>query len=302
MTKLDRRITTAGPGVSSSTTSFAYDRDGETTSVTFNGQVYAASSFDAKQRIAQVSYLGGSALGVAWDDRRGTIGSQSWSFPSSASITDEVSRSVAGRIVRERVSQGGRSFDSTYGYDAAGRLVSARIPGHELSYEFASSGGCGPNTSAGASGNRTRYVDRYTAPGASAASVMTAEYCYDWADRLLSNPVSGAVAGASQITDGVGAEEIAYDARGNMTRLSDLLLSYDADNRHVGTRTFAGVVGVGGAGWFGSCGVAVGGSGGGRSGGDVAVCVCRGGGFSVGGGDGGCGAGRVLVASGWGDG
>ncbi|OZD38568.1 hypothetical protein CH252_32015 [Rhodococcus sp. 06-1477-1B] len=234
------RVTTAGPGVSSSTTSFAYDRDGKTTSVTFNGQVYAASSFDAKQRIAQVSYLGGSALGVAWDDRRGTIGSQSWSFPSSASITDEVSRSVAGRIVRERVSQGGRSFDSTYGYDAAGRLVSARIPGHELSYEFASSGGCGPNTSAGASGNRTRYVDRYTAPGASAASVMTAEYCYDGADRLLSNPVSGAVAGASQITDGVGAEEIAYDARGNMTRLSDLLLSYDADNRHVGTRTYAG--------------------------------------------------------------
>ncbi|MDQ1121623.1 hypothetical protein [Microbacterium trichothecenolyticum] len=226
----------------SSTTAFAYDRDGKTTTVTFNGQVYAASSFDAKQRIAQVSYLGGSSLGVSWDDKRGTIGSQTWSFPSSASITDQVTRSVAGRIVREGISQAGRSFDSTYGYDAAGRLVSAKILGHELSYEFASSGGCGPNTSAGASGNRTRYVDRYTAPGASQEAVTTAEYCYDWADRLLSNPVWGAGPGASQIADGVGADEIAYDVRGNTTRLSNLLFSYDAENRHVGTRTYAGSV------------------------------------------------------------
>ncbi|WP_314455390.1 PA14 domain-containing protein, partial [uncultured Microbacterium sp.] len=158
------RVTTAGPGVPSSTTAFAYDRDGKTTTVTFDGQVYAASTFDAQQRIAQVSYLGGSALAPTWDDRRGTIRAQTWSFPSAASITDELSRSDAGRIVRERVRQGDRSFDSRYGYDAAGRLVSAKIPGHELSYEFASSGGCGPNSAAGASGNRTRYVDAYTAP------------------------------------------------------------------------------------------------------------------------------------------
>lgn len=234
------RVTTAGPGIAALTTAFAYDRDGKTTTMTFDGQVYAASSFDAKQRLAQVSYLGGSALGVSWDDKRGTIGSQTWSFPSAASITDEVTRSVAGRIVRESISQGGRSFDSTYGYDAAGRLVSAKIPGHELSYEFASSGGCGPNASAGASGNRTRYVDAYTAPGASAAAVMTAEYCYDWADRLLSNPVWGAGPGASHIADGFNADEIAYDVRGNTTRLSNLLFLYDADNRHVGTRTYAG--------------------------------------------------------------
>lgn len=234
------RVTTAGPGVPSSTTAFAYDRDGKTTTVTFNGQVYAATSFDAKQRIAQVSYLGGSALAVSWDDKRGTIGAQTWSFPSAASITDEVTRSTAGRIVRESIAQGDRSFDSTYGYDAAGRLVSAKVPGHELSYEFASSGGCGPNTAAGASGNRTRYVDAYTAPGASQASVTTAEYCYDWADRLLSNPVWGAGPGASHIADGFNAEEIAYDVRGNTTRLSDLLFSYDAENRHVGTRTYAG--------------------------------------------------------------
>ncbi|WP_285136159.1 hypothetical protein [Microbacterium sp. lyk4-40-TSB-66] len=228
--------TTAGPGAPSSTTAFAYDRDGRTTTVTFGGQVYAASSFDARQRIAQVSYLGGSALAVSWDERRGTVGSQSWSFPSAASITDTVVRSVAGRVVRESIARGDRVFDSTYGYDGAGRLVSARIPGHVLSYEFASSGGCGPN----ASGNRTRYVYAYTASGASQASVLTAEYCYDGADRLLSNNVWGVGAGRSHVADGFGAEEIAYDVRGNTTGLSNLLFSYDAENRHVGTRTYAG--------------------------------------------------------------
>lgn len=234
------RVTTAGPGVPSSTTAFAYDRDGKTTTVTFNGQVYAATSFDAKQRIAQVSYLGGSALALLWNDRLGTILSQTWSFPAAASITDEVSRSAAGRVVRERIRQDGRSFSSTYGYDAAGRLISAKIPGHELSYQFASSGGCGPSASAGASGNRTGYTDAYTAPGATQANVTTAQFCYDGADRLLSNNVWGAVPGASHVSDGFGAEEISYDVRGNTTRLSDLLFSYDAENRHVGTRTYAG--------------------------------------------------------------
>jgi hypothetical protein len=62
--------------VPSSTTAFAYDRDGKTTTVTFNGQVYAASSFDAKQGLARVAYLGGSSLGVAWEDKRGMAGSQ----------------------------------------------------------------------------------------------------------------------------------------------------------------------------------------------------------------------------------
>ncbi|WP_144785580.1 PA14 domain-containing protein, partial [Microbacterium sp. BH-3-3-3] len=212
-------------------TDYTYDRDGKPLSVSFRGNKYATVTYDAKQRISKVSYRGGSALAVTWDERRGTIGSQTWSFPSAPSITDEVTRSVAGRIVRESISQGGQSFDSTYGYDAAGRLVSARIPGHELSYEFASSRGCGPNEWAGASGNRTRSVDRYTAAGGTTVQESTTQFCYDAADRLLSTAVSGAVGGSSQITDGVGAEEISYDVRGNTTRLSDLQFTYDALNQ-----------------------------------------------------------------------
>jgi len=62
--------------VPSSTAAFAYDRDGKTTTVTFNGQVYAASSFDAKQRIGQVANVGGSALGWRGMTSAGRSGSQ----------------------------------------------------------------------------------------------------------------------------------------------------------------------------------------------------------------------------------
>ncbi|MDQ1121626.1 hypothetical protein [Microbacterium trichothecenolyticum] len=60
------------------------------------------------------------------------------------------------------------------------------------------------------------------------------------AARTRGRGASGDRTGASQIADGFGADEISYDVRGNTTRLSDLLFSYDAENRHVGTRTYAG--------------------------------------------------------------
>lgn len=58
----------------------------------------------------------------------------------------------------------------------------------------------------------------------------------------MSNPVWGAVPGASRIADGSGADEITYDVRGSTTRLSNLLFSYDVDNRHIGSRTYSGAV------------------------------------------------------------
>ncbi len=66
------------------------------------------------------------------------------------------------------------------------------------------------------------------------------QFCYDWADRVLSTANSGTVAGANQITDGFGADEIWYDVRGNTRRLADLQFSYDADNQHIGTVTYKG--------------------------------------------------------------
>jgi hypothetical protein len=98
-------------------------------------------------------------------------------------VSDNVVRSQSGRVVKHISTMSATTYSSTYGYDTAGRLVSAVIPGHELTYSFASSGGCGPNTAAGMSGNRTGSTDVWTAPG-QAAVTTTTSYCYDWADRL----------------------------------------------------------------------------------------------------------------------
>ena len=143
-------------------------------------------------------------------------------------------RSQSGRVVKQHTGMGSTTYSSTYGYDTAGRLVSAVIPGHELTYEFASSGGCGPNTAAGMSGNRTGSSDVWTAPGEAPVTTSTS-YCYDWADRLLSSTVTGAIPGATTVADGLAASDIVYDVRGNTIRLGDMQFSYDAANRHVGT-------------------------------------------------------------------
>lgn len=50
-------------------------------------------------------------------------------------------------------------------------------PGHELTYEFAGSGGCGANSSAGMSGNRTTSIDVYTAKGSTSSTTTTRSCC-----------------------------------------------------------------------------------------------------------------------------
>lgn len=229
------KLTTTLAGASGVDTEFTYDLDGKMTQVKDAGQIYATPTYDALQRLSQVAYLGGAKLTVTWDDKRGTVQKNTWSFTGSASITDTVTRSVAGRIVQEQIAQGTTTYTSTYGYDAAGRLTSAKIPGHDLTYQFAASGGCGPNTAAGASGNRTGYTDVYTAPGTSTTVTTTTQYCYDWADRLISTTVAGAPAGATTVADGLAPSELAYDSRGNTTRLADMTLGYNANNAHIAT-------------------------------------------------------------------
>lgn len=229
------KATTTATGIPGTDTEYTYDLDGKTTQVKNAGQVYATPTYDSLQRLSEVTYLGGATLDVTWDAKRGTVQKNTWTFPGSSAISDTVTRSVAGRIVQEKILQGSKTYTSTYGYDTAGRLINAKIPGHELTYQFASTGGCGPNTTAGASGNRTGYTDVYTAPGTSTPVTTTTQYCYDWADRLLSTAVTGAPGDATSVTDGLDASEIAYDSRGNTRRLADMNLAYNAQNAHIGT-------------------------------------------------------------------
>jgi RHS repeat-associated protein len=108
------------------------------------------------------------------------------------------------------VDQGGNNF----AYDAAGRLISAKVPGHSYTYGFAAAGGCGVAGAAGKNANRTSLVIDGGTP---------VTYCYDHADRLTSTTATG-YAGA-----------IAYDAHGNTTTIAGETRSYDAADRHLAT-------------------------------------------------------------------
>lgn len=226
-------VTTPAGGAGEST-AFSYDRDGKITKVTVNGTVLATPSYDTVAQLASVAYAGGASLSGISRDGAGRGTGQTWSFPAGGDVTETAARSQSGRVVEHVIGQGGQSYRSAYKYDTAGRLVQASIPGHVLSYGFAASGGCGPNTAAGASGNRTSVTDVWTAPGQAAQTTST-NYCYDWADRLLSSTVTGAVTGAHAVADGLAATDIAYDSRGNTTRLADMTLRYDAADAHIGT-------------------------------------------------------------------
>lgn len=226
--------TTTPAGAAAETTGFSYDADGKLTSVSVRGTVHATPSYDQVAQLTSVDYVGGASLTSIARDPAGRAVGQAWVFPQGGNVTETAARSQSGRIVQHTIGQSGTSYQSSYQYDTAGRLVRAAIPGHVLGYEFAASGGCGPNTAAGLSGNRTRMTDVWTAPGQPARTTTT-NYCYDWADRLRSTTVTGAIGGAHAVADGLTAAEIGYDSRGNTTRLGDMTIRYDADNAHAGT-------------------------------------------------------------------
>jgi len=150
--------------------------------------------------------------------------------PPASTVTDAVVRSQSGRIVANTLTDNG--------FDTAGRLVSAVIPRHTLTYAYASSGGCGVNAGAGRNGNRTGFADTFDA-----GTPMTVAYCYDNAGRLTSTTVANPPSGVGPVAGGslnvVGpVPTLGYDSHGNTTRLGDQTISYDvADRQMTGPRS-----------------------------------------------------------------
>ncbi len=134
--------------------------------------------------------------------------------------TDLVSRSQAGRVVDE-VIDGTDHYPegANSAYDAAGRLVAARVPGHTLTYDYEDNGAsCDLDPEiAGFNSNRAQMVD----------NAVTTTYCYDEGDRLLSS--SDAAVGTP-----------VYNDHGNTTTLGDQTLVYDGADRHMSTAVSGG--------------------------------------------------------------
>jgi RHS repeat-associated protein len=227
-------VTTAIPGEASSTEAFEYDLDGTVELVKLDGTTIADPHY-TDGLLTSVEYANGTSLDSITRNLTGATTGISWAFPAQDSVTDQVTRSQTGRILQNTLTDGTRAGVSTYSYDAAGRLVEASIPRHDLTYAYAGSGGCGPNTAAGADGNRTGFTD-VKDPGTQDEATSSVAYCYDWADRLTATTSTNPPVGANPVNAGnLSATDLTYDAHGNTAKLADQELGYDVADRHLST-------------------------------------------------------------------
>ncbi len=242
----DTRTTPAGQAQKSE--QFQYDPDGRVTLVQKSGVQALATATYTNGELTGVAYPssgGGAGSGVTGTYTRNAAGAVTglgWTFPGAQNaISDAVVRSQSGRILQDTLTDGTTPYTSTYSYDTVGRLVTAVIPNHTLSYGFGTAS-CG-NANAGKNGNRSSQTDVYTAPGSgSPTSTTTIGYCYDSTDRLTSTTVSGAPTGADSVTatnlaTAGATPNLVYDSRGNTTKLADQTIGYDQSDRHITTTT-----------------------------------------------------------------
>jgi YD repeat-containing protein len=227
-------VSTTTPGGAAQVESFTYALDGQIETVSDNGKliadpVYSNGLLDSVSYPAGPTNAGnGTALSSITRDLTGATTGLSWAFPAQNSVTDAVIRSQSGRILKNTLTDGSTAANSSYNYDAAGRLIHASIPRHELDYSFASTGGCGASPNAGRNGNRTGFSDIKDG-----GAPTTVSYCYDNADRLTATTTTNAPTGANAIMAGnLSATSLSYDAHGNTSVLADQTLSYDVGDQH----------------------------------------------------------------------
>uniref|UniRef100_UPI0018CB34B3 PA14 domain-containing protein n=1 Tax=Cellulomonas sp. URHD0024 TaxID=1302620 RepID=UPI0018CB34B3 len=234
-------VTSKSGVVQSYTSGFTYNADSQVKTVLEGTATIADVTYD-RGDVVSVSYPTGTNTagnGTSTTFARsgaGAISKVTHQFVGSPTVSDEVVRSRAGRVLTDNVTDGTTVSSAAYTYDGAGRLTRADIPGHKLEYGFAQSGTCGANTAAGRDGNRTLLTDTPTGQTA-----RTTASCYDWSDRLVSTTVANPVAGASPVTGtSLSTTNLRYDAQGNTTQLADQTLAYDSSGRHISTTMTSG--------------------------------------------------------------
>lgn len=230
-TSLVTQTQTTFAGAPISITAYTYDADDKVETVTLNGTLVADPTY-ATGRLAGVAYGNGSSLSNLVYDGAGRMTASRWNFAGSNPINETQVFTRSGKVAQHTATRGTETNTSTYSYDAAGRLIKAAIPRHELTYGFAATNTCGTQTKAGLNGNRTSLTD---VKDGNTATPYSALYCYDNADRLTAMTATNAPAGSTSVTDGIGAGEIAYDAAGNTTTLGSATLAWDSTGRHAST-------------------------------------------------------------------
>jgi RHS repeat-associated protein len=239
--RLHSTTSTPSGGVGS-TEVYGYDLDGKITDVTVDGTNLAHLNYGTDQRVTSINYSNGTSLSsVGLNADTGASTSIGWTFAAAATLADSVVRSQSGRIVQDNLTDNGTAHVSDYGYDTAGRLISANIDdtsstANLLTYGFGTTTGCA-NNAAGKDGNRTLTTDTFN--GVSPATATA--YCYDSADRLTTTTVSNAPTGPDQLLSAnLTSANLAYDAHDNITKLADQTMTYDQTDRHLATTSADG--------------------------------------------------------------
>jgi large repetitive protein len=248
--------TTTPTAGSVQTVGYQYDFDGHPTKETLQtgtGTVVdMADPVYATGELTGITYPGNSgttALGLTYSST-GAVTADAWTFGAGqGGVSDTKTLSQAGRVMGDTIVDGSTTaLASNYTYDTVGRLAGATVNAtlgsttlyNTLSYGFAAVTGtqC-PGTNAdlqaGADGNRTLFTDLHSG-GTATAGTTTVNYCYDNADRLTSDTVSGApTSGNSPLL--AGPVSPTYDSHGDITTLANETLSYDETGRHTKTVT-----------------------------------------------------------------
>jgi len=212
------------------TESFVYDQYNRLTDQQLDGTTYAHITYDAYSRIDNVTYPAAGQLKLTLGrDQLGRTNSNTYTLgDGTTQVADTVSRTQSNQITSDTVASGSQSLNSTYGYDTAGRLTSATVGTHTYSYGFGTqnattcSTGGNLNPNSGKDSNRTTQ----TIDG------VTTNYCYDYADRLVSG--TGSINGS-----------ITYDSHGNMGHLGtptatspETYFYYDSSDRNFGMEQY----------------------------------------------------------------
>ncbi len=192
-----------------------YDSAGRVSGEKVGGQTVSTPTFNTTTgRLQSVSYPSGggnaTSLSVAYD-ANGRENSRTFNGPGGLLTSDQTTISDGGRVSTETIDG---TPASTFNYDGAGRLTTASVPAHSLTYGYSATGGCGALPTAGANTNRTSATD----------NAATTTYCYDQADRLTSS-------------SDPRYSTATYDAHGNTSLIGGEQLVYDGADRHLGTET-----------------------------------------------------------------
>lgn len=197
---------------------FAYDSLDRLTTYTINGVLMANIYYDGFSRVKNIDYPASNLKLVSLEyDLLLRIKASSWKLSDGTVVREEQTKSTTGLILTNKRTIGTEVLNQNYTYDKAGRLRTANVGTHTMSYGFdAPSASCpaSRNPNAQKNANRTSQI----------IDGVTTTYCYDFADRLLTS-------------SDANYNNPIYDDRGNITQIGSngkpIKFGYDQSNRAI---------------------------------------------------------------------